>query len=100
MAGLQDISPIVFFRCVGNSGRAPARAGGAAASQPAWPPPITMTSYVLMGIPIAARHLVRQGNNVSRETTSFADAEIAENNVQQFVQIDAAGDPSDAQHRA
>ena len=44
MAGLQDISPIVSLRWVSNSVFAPARAEIAAASQPAWPPPITMTS--------------------------------------------------------
>src|SRR5262249_22941615 len=44
MAGLQDISPIVSRRWVSRSVRAPVRAEAAAASQPAWPPPITITS--------------------------------------------------------
>src|SRR5258708_24062136 len=95
MAGLQDISPIVSLRWVSSKVCAPARAEEAVASQPAWPPPITMTSNVLMGTPIPARRVMRQGNNVSRETTSLADAEIAENHVQQFVQIHAPGDSPD-----
>src|SRR6266851_516085 len=45
IAGLHDISPIVSIRWVKSSARAPRRAEAAAASQPAWPPPMTMTSY-------------------------------------------------------
>src|SRR5476651_1158715 len=45
IAGLQDISPIVSSRWVSSSVRAPSRADAAAASQPAWPPPTTITSY-------------------------------------------------------
>ena len=44
MAGLQDISPMVAKRCVTSAVRAPMRAAAAAASQPAWPPPTTITS--------------------------------------------------------
>src|SRR6266540_5637740 len=44
MAGLQDIWPIVSRFCVSSRVRAPARAAPTAASLPAWPPPITMTS--------------------------------------------------------
>ncbi len=44
MAGLQDISPMVSVRWVSSRVRAPKRAAAAAASQPAWPPPMTMTS--------------------------------------------------------
>src|SRR6185295_6056393 len=44
MAGLQDIAPIVANRWVIKAVRAPMRAAAAAASQPAWPPPITATS--------------------------------------------------------
>src|SRR5258708_4469053 len=44
MAGLQDIAPTVEKRCVTRAVVAPIRAAAAAASQPAWPPPITMTS--------------------------------------------------------
>ena len=45
MAGLQDISPIVAILWVSSRVRAPTRAAAAAASQPAWPPPMTMTSH-------------------------------------------------------
>ena len=45
MAGLQDIWPIVSRFWVSSRVRAPMRAESAAASAPAWPPPITMTSY-------------------------------------------------------
>ena len=44
MAGLQDIAPMVEKRCVTNAVLAPMRPDAAAASQPAWPPPMTMTS--------------------------------------------------------
>ena len=44
MAGLQDISPMVAKLWVTSAVRAPMRAAAAAASQPAWPPPMTMTS--------------------------------------------------------
>src|SRR5271155_4326032 len=44
IAGLQDISPIVPMRRVTSAVEAPERAAAVAASQPAWPPPMTMTS--------------------------------------------------------
>jgi hypothetical protein len=44
MAGLQDIAPMVAKRCVMRAVLAPIRAAALAASQPAWPPPMTMTS--------------------------------------------------------
>ena len=50
MAGLQDISPMVSKRCVTSAVRAPMRAAAAAASQPAWPPPTTMTSKSCLDI--------------------------------------------------
>src|SRR5262245_35262126 len=48
MAGLQLICPTVARLCVTSSVRAPVRAAARAASVPAWPPPITMTSYCSM----------------------------------------------------
>ena len=48
MAGLQDISPMVSKLWVTSAVRAPRRAAAAAASQPAWPPPMTMTSKPLL----------------------------------------------------
>ena len=44
MAGLQDIAPTVAKRWVTSAVLAPIRAAALAASQPAWPPPMTMTS--------------------------------------------------------
>ena len=44
IAGLQDMAPIVSSRWVNSRVRAPNRAAAAAASQPAWPPPTTITS--------------------------------------------------------
>src|SRR5437773_7600183 len=44
IAGLQDIAPMVAKRWVTSAVRAPMRAATVAASQPAWPPPMTMTS--------------------------------------------------------
>ena len=43
-AGLHDIWPKVSMFCVSSSVFAPDRAAAKAASVPAWPPPITMTS--------------------------------------------------------
>src|SRR5262249_45239017 len=43
-AGLHDMAPMVANRWVIRTVRAPMRAAAAAASQPAWPPPITATS--------------------------------------------------------
>ena len=65
MAGLQDISPMVVRRWVRSRARAPSRADAAAASQPACPPPITITSQELMAA--HSREGV-QRVQVSRET--------------------------------
>ena len=56
IAGLQDIAPMVAKRWVTSAVRAPMRAAAAAASQPAWPPPMTMTSKRL-----SHRHVSRNG---------------------------------------
>ena len=50
MAGLQDISPMVAKLWVTSAVRAPMRAAAAAASQPAWPPPMTMTSKAWLAL--------------------------------------------------
>jgi hypothetical protein len=44
IAGLQLIAPTVSMLWVSSSVRAPSRAAASAASVPAWPPPITITS--------------------------------------------------------
>ena len=44
-AGLHDIWAILFMSIVTRHVLAPMRAEATAASQPAWPPPITITSY-------------------------------------------------------
>src|SRR5215207_6288384 len=49
IAGLHDIAPMVANRWVTSAVRAPIRAAAAAASQPACPPPITITSKLVMG---------------------------------------------------
>jgi hypothetical protein len=49
MAGLHDISPMVESLWVTSAVLAPNRAAAAAASAPAWPPPMTMTSNVSDG---------------------------------------------------
>lgn len=43
MDGLQESSPILSIFCVRSKVRAPVRAAPVAASQPAWPPPMTQT---------------------------------------------------------
>ena len=45
IAGLQLICPKVSMLCVSSRVLCPKRAAASAASVPAWPPPITMTSY-------------------------------------------------------
>ena len=65
--------------------RAPIRAAAAAASQPAWPPPTTMTSKTCMA-PASATG----AQNVPRGT-SFADAKARENLIEQRF----AGRPTD-----
>jgi hypothetical protein len=47
IAGLHDIWPMVSSEEVTSRVRAPSRAAMAHASVPAWPPPITITSYVI-----------------------------------------------------
>src|SRR5689334_1845056 len=65
-AGLQDIAPMVEKRWVTSAVFAPMRAAAAAASQPACPPPMTMTSklFVVSLIP----NLYPERRKVSRET--------------------------------
>src|ERR1700735_4132765 len=50
IAGLHDISPIVAKRWVTSAVAAPERAAAVAASQPAWPPPMTTTSNLMVGV--------------------------------------------------
>ena len=59
IAGLQDMAPIVAKRWVTSAVLAPMRAAAAAASQPAWPPPMTMTSKEVMAGVVMARLLSR-----------------------------------------
>ena len=75
MAGLQDISPSVSRACGSRarSGRR-ARAAAAAASQPAWPPPITMTSKVEAGLFMGG--LIAAGGNVPRESLRGARFDV------------------------
>src|SRR5277367_2452781 len=96
IAGLHDISPIVSRRWVTSPVRAPSRAAAAAASQPACPPPTTTTSYFSPVSLMAAE--CREGAfgcRVSRET-SLADAEIGKNYIEQVLDIDGAGDTTEA----
>src|SRR4051812_29442547 len=66
MAGLQDMAPTVAKLWVTSAVFAPIRAAALAASQPAWPPPITMTSNELER-EIMARLLSRSQNSRKRE---------------------------------
>src|SRR5207253_543897 len=101
IAGLQDIAPMVANRCVTSAVLPPIRAAAAAASQPACPPPITMTSnFVLTAelLPEGARAnkaASRPGRemfhvkHLGRELLS--DTEIAEDDVEHVLDIDPAG---------
>src|SRR5436309_9867595 len=107
IAGLQDMAPTVANRCVIRAVRAPIREAAAAASQPAWPPPITITSKEIMGLLVPERpgpnKVPMPAPDVSRETSLLkyqaapaqgqarlwdcfaallADAEITENDVE------------------
>src|SRR5207248_8178234 len=92
MAGLQDISPIVLRLWVSSSVRAPARTAAAAASHPAWPPPITITSNWASN---------RMGSLILFHVkNSLSDAEIPEYHIEKLVEIDRAGDSPDLAHCA
>src|SRR5688572_24896074 len=87
IAGLQDISPILAGSWVISRVRAPMRAAEAAASVPAWPPPTTITSKPVKRI-------------VPRETfiivvyQLLTDAELAEDHVQNVLDIHPPSDPA------
>ena len=70
MAGLQDIAPMVAKRWVTSAVLAPMRAAALAASQPAWPPPMTMTSNDSCAGIMAATSIAgwQKPEDVSRET--------------------------------
>ena len=59
MAGLQDMAPIVASLCVPAGCAHPSGRSPPAASQPAWPPPMTMTSWCAWRV-CAARRAARQ----------------------------------------
>src|SRR5580704_13628298 len=71
MAGLQDIAPMVAKRWVTSAVAAPMRAAALAASQPAWPPPMTMTSNdSCAGImKPTSTAITQKPEDVSRETS-------------------------------
>src|SRR3981189_3607909 len=85
MAGLQDIAPMVANRWVTSAVFAPMRAAALAASQPAWPPPITMTSndlgrVIMRGFYRGARKPGRRKlgrRDVSRETTRDGEDDVS-----------------------
>ena len=117
MAGLHDISPMVSTLWVTSATLAPMRAAAAAASTPAWPPPMTMTSNAFMGRYVSyfsgfasKRDRGMVAINVSRETSRrlnqknvfhvkhwgrlFTNTELAEDFSQNILHPDAAGHPS------
>ena len=69
MAGLQLISPMVTALWVSSKVAAPSRAAALAASHPAWPPPMTMTSQARAGAGLRSRVMdkgpVRQWRRVN-----------------------------------
>src|SRR6202043_3166875 len=72
IAGLQDIAPMVANRWVTSAVAAPMRAAALAASQPAWPPPMTMTSNDSCAGIMARTSTARTPTpeDVSRETST------------------------------
>src|SRR5215468_1614750 len=121
IAGLHDMAPTVAKRWVTSAVAAPMRAAAAAASQPAWPPPITMTSNLRSMAPRSLldgtrpvktrRYVAPEPISVSRETPAYrcrrsnasgeslADAEIAEDHLQDFLNIDPAGQSPEGSRR-
>src|SRR5262249_28327761 len=105
IAGLQDISPMVSTLWVTSSVSAPMRAAAAAASQPACPPPITMTSNLFMDAQDIDELWRKIGDSldcfpsiVSRETARlFADTEFPKDDIEQVLDVDT---PSDAAERS
>src|SRR3982751_2367874 len=80
--GLHDICPASSRRKVSRPTRAPRRAAAAAASQPAWPAPITRTSCM--------RKLLAQQRSTWNNGL-FAQAEAAEQSVEHILETGAAG---------
>src|SRR5882724_6186253 len=62
IAGLQDMAPMVEKRWVTSAVFAPMRAAAAAASQPAWPPPMTMTSKICEGAVMGRTSILERSN--------------------------------------
>src|SRR5262245_61077423 len=111
IAGLHDIAPMVAKRWVTSATLAPMRAAAAAASQPAWPPPTTMTSYRAFIVPnspsaellpdcgwsVHFQTVLRLRWGVSRETSHasharylrplFADTKIPKDHVENILHI-------------
>src|SRR5215475_13621506 len=115
IAGLHDIAPMVAKRWVTSATLAPMRAAAAAASQPAWPPPTTMTSYRAFIVPnspsaellpdcgwsVHFQTTLRLRWRVSRETPQrsmhasharylrplFADTKVPEDHVENILHI-------------
>ena len=75
--GLQDIWPSVSMLCVSSSVRRPIRALASAASVPAWPPPITMTSKRVGKIMIL-QHFLRVPARRGAEGEFYANAGLGE----------------------
>lgn len=73
MAGLQDMAPMVASFWVSRRVRAPMRALAAAASAPAWPPPMTITSKLSMtGYVPRPTGSVKQGAGPDRRLDAIA----------------------------
>src|SRR5437660_11326175 len=112
------MAPTVANRCVIRAVRAPIREAAAAASQPACPPPITITSKEIMVLLVPERpgpnKVPRPAPDVSRETSLLkyqaapaqgqarlwdcfaallADAEITENDVENILHVHPTRQP-------
>src|SRR3569833_282770 len=83
MLGLHDIVPILRASNVTSATDAPRRAAAAAASTPAWPPPITMTSKLVMAARLAGMFHVEH---------SLSDAEPRKQGIEHCFDADIAGD--------
>src|SRR3954462_8814936 len=84
MAGLQDIAPTVEKRCVTRAVAAPIRAEAEAASQPAWPPPITMTSKLSRSVRMGGLLTQRRESRKRKLERAVVSRETGQSGAQVF----------------
>lgn len=96
MLGLQLIAPMEDMRLVTRATRAPIRVAAAAASQPAWPPPMTTRSKREFGGMREGRNMLVRGTRIFDGRRDFICAMKVSVRVVSFaLHPDHEGRPSD-----